>query len=330
MSVYSKVLRYNLGNTTKDIKLYTSISDVGERYITIRDNGNNVYAPLLDSNSSLASNIKVRLNNTDYAVGYRIVDPTPGLLLERTRAGTHTTYYNVGDTFNIVLNGKVTDYLSFNNETYQAVIIGFDHNKKLETGGAYSTHLAICKKSGSTGNIAFVEDTSSAVQITDGSNRLAHNLTQASNRGGWSTSVIRLRWLNVEFLACMPPEWVDVMGATTKYTDNMGNSNVEGSVTDTTDRMFLMSEYELYGTRSYANTYEQNYQAQYTYFATSSNRKFYRHDTGKGCSCNFRSPYYNNASDFCLFLIYNSYKSWKKEHAAANYTRPIVPCFAVF
>ncbi len=154
MSQYSKSLHYVKNGATLNCCLYTSTDDIGEQpYLSINDNGATVYAPLVDTSDSDASDIRVRHNGTTYAVAhqYSVGDPEPGLLLQRTRAGTHTQHYSVGDTFDIVLNGTVSDDLSFNNETWRAVIIGFDHNAALETGGAYSTTLAICRDTSATG-----------------------------------------------------------------------------------------------------------------------------------------------------------------------------------
>lgn len=55
------------------------------------------------------------------------------------------------------------------------------------------------------------------------------------------------------------------MKSCTKYTDNKGGSNTASNVSSTTDYLFLLSEYEVHGTRNYANSAEQNSQAQYDY-----------------------------------------------------------------
>ena len=65
-------------------------------------------------------------------------------------------------------------------------------------------------------------------------------------------------------MAALPSDLRAVMQPVTKYTDNTGNgSNSSGNVTTTTDYLFDLSEFEVFGTRNYANQYEQNYQAQY-------------------------------------------------------------------
>ena len=101
MAEYTKQIHYRLNNATNDIKLYTTVEDVGANYVSLMDGGATVYAGLVDPTDSLASNVRVRRNGNIYALARECsaIDPNPGLLLQRTRAGTHTTYYNVGDYF---------------------------------------------------------------------------------------------------------------------------------------------------------------------------------------------------------------------------------------
>ena len=39
----------------------------------------------------------------------------------------------------------------------------------------------------------------------------------------------------------------------------------------------MLAEFEVFGTRSYANSYEQNYQAQYDYYKAGNSRVAYNH-----------------------------------------------------
>lgn len=74
-------------------------------------------------------------------------------------------------------------------------------------------------------------------------------------------------------MAALPSDLRAVMQPVTKYTDNTGNaSNSSGNVTTTTDYLFDLSEFEVFGTRSYANQYEQNYQAQYDYYKAGNTK----------------------------------------------------------
>ena len=91
------------------------------------------------------------------------------------------------------------------------------------------------------------------------------------------------------------------MQPVTKYTDNTANGggNVQTYVTATTDYLFLLAEFEVFGTRSYANSYEQNYQAQYDYYKAGNSRVAYNHSAvSTAVWWWLRSPYYDSGNYF--------------------------------
>ena len=90
----------------------------------------------------------------------------------------------------------------------------------------------------------------------------------------------------------------------TKYSDNTGGgSNTASYVTATTDWLFLLAEFEYHGSRSYANSAEQNYQQQYAYYQAGNSKVHYRHDnTGTAVYAWCRSVYASNSNIFCLVL----------------------------
>ena len=107
------------------------------------------------------------------------------------------------------------------------------------------------------------------------------------------------------------------MQPVTKYTDNTGNaSNSSGNVTTTTDYLFDLSEFEVFGTRSYANQYEQNYQAQYDYYK-AGNTKIANNHTAVTTAVwwGLRSPASNSTNYFVIVWAdgglnnYNAYNS---------------------
>lgn len=102
-------------------------------------------------------------------------------------------------------------------------------------------------------------------------------------------------------MAALPADLRAVMQPVTKYTDNTANGggNVQTYVTATTDYLFLLAEFEVFGTRSYANSYEQNYQAQYDYYKAGNSRVAYNHSAvSTAVWWWLRSPYYNNSYYF--------------------------------
>lgn len=92
------------------------------------------------------------------------------------------------------------------------------------------------------------------------------------------------------------------MKSVTKYSDNTGGgSNTASYVTATTDWLFLLAEFEYHGSRSYANSAEQNYQQQYAYYQAGNSKVHYRHDnTGTAVLAWCRSVYASNSDSFCL------------------------------
>ncbi len=112
----------------------------------------------------------------------------------------------------------------------------------------------------------------------------------------------------------------------TKYTDNKGNSsNVTANVTATTDYLPLLAEFEIFGTRSYANQYEKDYQAQYAYYSSGNSKVKYRHSsTGSTAHWWERSPYYNGAYYFCSVNTYGNASGY-----IASYSYGLAPAFKV-
>ena len=65
--------------------------------------------------------------------------------------------------------------------------------------------------------------------------------------------------------------------------------------------LFDLSEFEVFGTRSYANQYEQNYQLQYDYYK-AGNTKIANNHTAVTTAVwwGLRSPYYNYTGSFVI------------------------------
>ena len=113
----------------------------------------------------------------------------------------------------------------------------------------------------------------------------------------------------------------------TKYTDNTGNgSNSSGNVTTTTDYLFDLSEFEVFGTRNYANQYEQNYQAQYDYYK-AGNTKIANNHTAVTTAVwwGLRSPYYYDGNRFVIV-----WTDGNNNNNNANYCAGVRPGFCKY
>ena len=152
--------------------------------------------------------------------------------------------------------------------------------------------------------------------------------TSQTNSGGWNASHMRKTVLGNSntptsplansLMAALPADLRAVMQPVTKYTDNTANGggNVQTYVTATTDYLFLLAEFEVFGTRSYANSYEQNYQLQYDYYKAGNSKVAYNHSAvSTAVRWGLRSPYCNYYYGFCsvytdgTFYNYNANRS---------------------
>ena len=97
-------------------------------------------------------------------------------------------------------------------------------------------------------------------------------------------------------MAALPQALRKVMKTVTKYTDNKGNANqnTASAVTTSVDYIFLLSEFEVFAAKTYANDYDKNYQAQYDYFKAGNSKTMYKHDARTTAVWGpLRSPRYN-------------------------------------
>lgn len=204
-------------------------------------------------------NVTVSLPDTSLA------NNTPDIIAAAAKSGQAANYWSVGDKVGIAVNGSFGG-LSYNNTVY-AFILGFNHNSSVEGGN--SIHFQFGKTAAGV-DIAFVNSYGST------STGFCMN-TSNTNSGGWNNSYMR-KTICPAFLAALPKAWQNIIAACTKYSDNTGGgSNTASYVTATSDKIWLLSEMEVQGTRSYANSAEANYQKQYDYYRNGNSKVKYQH-----------------------------------------------------
>ena len=216
-------------------------------------------------------------------------------------AGKGDNYWDVGDTKTITINGTVQGF-TFSNLSIAVFILGFNHNSSRE--GNNRIHFQIGKISNKLVGLC---DSNYGNYVSSG---FCMN-TEQTNRGGWNNSHMRKTVLGNSgapssppansLLAALPADLRAVMKSVSKYSDNNGGGYDTASyVTATTDWLFLLAEFEYHGSRSYANSAEQNYQKQYDYYKAGNSKVHYRHDsTGTAVSAWTRSAYSGGGSNFC-------------------------------
>ena len=241
-------------------------------------------------------------------------------------AGTGATYWNVGDYKNIQIYGTVQG-MSLNS-TVRAFILGFNHNSAKE--GANRIHFQIGKTTSGT-DIAFCDSDYDKTGSSQG-----FRMKLSNGIGGWNGSYGRDTLLGNSgtptsppansFMSALPADLREVMKSVTKYTENVGNGNsTSGSVTSTTDYLFLLAEFEIQGAHSAANQYEQNYQAQYDYYKAGNSKVKYRHDATGTAVCHWcRSPRGDSMYHFCAVNT-----NGKNRTGDARYSFGLAPGFCV-
>ena len=217
-----------------------------------------------------------------------LADNDPATIQAVGAAGTGASYWAVGDKIGIAVNGTFGGLTL--NQTVYAFILGFNHNQSVEGNGidfqfgktADGRDIAFVQSYGSTGS-GFCMNTSN------------------TNSGGWKNSYM-MKTICPAFLNALPAAWRNAIKNCTKYSDNTGGGNDTASyVTATTQKIFLLAEFEVHGTRYYANSAEKNYQKQYDYYKNGNSKVKYQHSsTGSACLWWLRSVRAGYTTNFCV------------------------------
>lgn len=287
---------------TLGTKSVTAIATDGTAKISVWDYGSYIiHAALGDSvGDAMVDVVAVQ----DYAVTVETVVPIPTVLNNATWAqikevaekSQGANYWAVGDTKQITINGKLSDGLTLNNYSTWVYIIGFDHNSEREgTGIAFQGF----KTAQSGGKDVCLCDSGYSNSKTSGKWFNMNNSN--TNSGGWKNSRMRSTTLPL-VKSALPSELTSVIKTTSIYSDNTGGgSNVASYVTATQDDIYLLADFEIIGSRNYANSAERNYQQQYAYYIAGNSKVKYRYDnTATAAVWWERSPSSTTALSFCF------------------------------
>ena len=291
--------------------------------------GTNYTAPSSQSVTVEAKFVSSVLNENDWSVIKSVADASQG-----------ANYWAVGDRKAVTVNGTVGTQAI--NGTYYVYILGFNHNSSREgtgiTFGTFKTAL-----SGGT-DICLV-DSHYNDYSTGGQKWFNMNHSSNTNSGGWKGCDLRYDVLGSTnsnnndagtttatspvsgtLMAALPSDLRAVMKPMTIYTDNTGGgSNTASYVTASVDYLPLLAEFEIFGTRSYANSAEQNYQQQYQYYKNGNSKVKYRHSSTSSTALWWeRSPYYSYSSYFCFVNTTGG-----ATYYTAGYSIGLAPAFRV-
>ena len=247
-----------------------------------------------------------------------------------SQKGLASKYFSVGDYKTIVINGTV-GATNFSELSVRAVLIGIDHNSSIEginrmhfqIGRIDTTDICLCdsnyNKSSITTSGAFIMNTS---------------LTSA---GGWSACHMRKTVLGSDslpsnpttntLLSALPSDLRAVMKPVTKYSDNTGGgTNTASYVTATEEFLWLLADFEVFGTCMYSNSAEQNHQKQYDYYKAGNSVVRYKHNAKTtAAQWLLRSPNAQGTNGyFCTVST-----TGKASHTETQSSFGVAPAFAV-
>ncbi len=227
-----------------------------------------------------------------------LAENTPAMIQAVAQAGTGANYWSVGDRIQIDFESVTVGSLNLTGLSACAFIIGFNHNQAVEGTGI---HFQFGKTT-SGKNIALV-DASYGNNLCEGDvfkMKYSSGSNHDSNYGGWKSSYMRSTICSA-MLNALPSAWRNVIANVTKYTDNTagsGGTSSAANVNSTTDKFFLLAEYEVFGVKDDANPAEQNFQKQYAYYANGNSKVKYKHSAQSDrCGWWLRSP--SGTSFFC-------------------------------
>jgi len=174
-----------------------------------------------------------------------------------SEAGLASMLWNVGDTKTLTVNSV----------TYTAVILGFDHDTKTAGG-----------KAGITFQLQNCLATTYPMNSSD------------TNSGGWTSSVMR-----GTTMATLLTQLPSILQSAIKQVNKLTSAGSQSSTINTTaDKLFLLSEIEVFGAVTYSKAGEGT---QYDYYKAGNSK--IKTVNGSAYYWWERSPYGSNPTSFC-------------------------------
>ena len=190
-------------------------------------------------------------------IGTALNDMTWEQIQAISDAGKAADYFNVGDTKNITLDGV----------SYPVQIIGFNHDT-LTSGG--------------TAGITF--------QLVDCLNTTYQMNSSNTNSGGWTSCAMRSRMS--EFLGQLDEDLQSVIKLVNKLV-SIGNDT--STIETVSDKLFLLSEVEIFGSTTYSFAGEGS---QYDWYKAGNTKV--KKVNGSVDAWWERSPASGYTADFCM------------------------------
>lgn len=230
-----------------------------------------------------------------------------------------TEYWSVGDKRTIHLahmdaTGVSESHFDANGADYEFVIIGMNHDD-LQTpiNGKTKAFLTLQQD-----RILYSDTTTQESESYDTAHGMGYMNSTNTNVGGW-TSCARRTWCNDIYYNALPSNIKNKVKTVKKLT-SAGNKSA--TINTDNDKVFLLSETEIFGTITHSKSDEGS---QYPYFTTTSN--IYKKPIYTGYqSANWweRSPRGSNAIHFCFV---NEVGTANRDNASNTYG--LAPAFCL-
>lgn len=208
-------------------------------------------------------------------------------------------YWSVDDRKYISLSAMSATGVgeSHHADTYEYVIYGIEHDDLAEPINGH-TKAAI-----TIGQLRYFTTAGATNGYRD--KELGYMNSTATTSGGWE-SCARRKWCNEVFFNALP-DGLKPMVKTVKKYSGVGNGSASGIQT-TQDKVFLLSEIEIFGSR-YESVDGEGNQYQFFAMATSNFYKFPTWTTTTVCGMYWeRSPRMSYANRFCGVGPYGNYE----------------------
>lgn len=210
-------------------------------------------------------------------------------------------YWAAGDKRNVSLSAMSATGVgeSHRAQTVQYAIADFEHDT-LSTPINGHTKAAVTLT-----QVDCLMDATNASNLNNGSNDTEKGYMNSSgtNNGGWKSCARRI-WCNNVYYDALPSVIKSSVKSVNKLT-SVGSSSY--SINTTSDKIFLLSEIEIFGSKHYSYSDEGT---QYTYYKTQSNR--YKMPKWNSSSVSNiwweRSPRSGSSGSFCC-VYYGGYAS---------------------
>ena len=244
---------------TKGSKTVSGTADTSGHCMLTVDEAGTWTVTAATASTTKTSDVVVGISNVDLA----FIDPVFGnnswaTIIAACQAKKIPTTWKVGDSCNMTINGT----------SYQVDIIGKNHDTYASGGKAPLTFQ--------------LHDCYADMKAMNSSN---------TNSGGWTSCAMRQTHLPA-ILALMPTEVQNGIREVSKLTSAGSQSS---TINTTADKLFLLSEIEIFGRVRYSKSGEGT---QYDYYKAGNSKV--KQQNGSAASWWERSPRASDSTRFCL------------------------------